>query len=173
MLPSHMAAAASASATASSASPLQDSDQMSDELDESAIDEICHITDTLIREVTGEVDLRRITLLDLHMRNPAKGKIRRIEGLKTLSNLRMLNLSYNAITVMEGLQFCTNLIELNLAENGIRKVSANGFCYLHILPLASLLSAPLPNPSSSAGELLRADPLAAPQRVWQPDITHT
>ena len=102
---------------------IENEDQMSDQFDESSTTNICHITDSLLREISGETDLKRITLLDLHLRNPVKGKIRKIEGLHRLSNLKLLNLSYNAIITMEGLTTLTNLIELNLAENSIQKVS--------------------------------------------------
>ena len=97
-------------------------DSMSDPLDISTHDTICHISTNLIREVSGEIDLKKITILDLHLRNPDKGKIRKIEGLDNLLNLKLLNLSYNAIIVMEGLNNLHNIIELNLAENGLRKV---------------------------------------------------
>lgn len=97
-------------------------DQMSDQLDASTHDAICHISTSLLREVSGEIDLKKITVLDLHLRNPDKGKIRKIEGLDNLLNVKLLNLSYNAIIVMEGLSNLHNVIELNLAENGLRKV---------------------------------------------------
>lgn len=94
---------------------------ISDELDNPTSTKICQITDTLLREVTGVVEIRKITSLDLHLRHRDAGKIRKIEGLQALSNLRILNLSYNVISVVEGLHNLENLLELNLAENSIRK----------------------------------------------------
>ena len=121
---------------------------MSDELDTSTTVKICQINDNLLREVTGVVEFRKITSLDLHLRSRDSGKIRVIEGLNSLINLRVLNLryvdysfmlschllkfrfahplfhcfSYNVISFVEGLNTLSNLTELNLAENSIRKL---------------------------------------------------
>jgi len=99
----------------------ENTSDISDELDNSTSITICRITDTLLRELSGVVELKKITSLDLHLRHRDAGKIRKIEGLQALSNLRILNLSYNVISVVEGLNNLENLLELNLAENSIRK----------------------------------------------------
>ena len=83
---------------------------------------VCVISDNLICKQSGESDFRRITVLDLHLRDGSLGKIRKIENLDNLVNIRQLNISYNAITRIEGLSGLTKLVELNLAENSIQKV---------------------------------------------------
>ena len=83
---------------------------------------ICLITDELITHQSGETDFRKITTLDLHLRDGAFGKIRKIENLENLINLQQLNISYNAVVRIEGLDGLEKLVELNLAENSITKV---------------------------------------------------
>ena len=105
---------------------LVEDDQMSDELDASTTTEVCRITSSLIKDISGGMDSRKISTLDLHLRNSYLGKIRKIEGLQSLTNLKVLNLSYNAITVIEGLDHLHLLVELNLAENSIRRLENMG-----------------------------------------------
>jgi Leucine-rich repeat (LRR) protein len=83
---------------------------------------VCPITNELIYRQSGLRDLKKIEVLDLHIRDGSKGKIRKIENLAALVNLAQLNISYNAITRIEGLDQLLNLVELNLAENSIKRV---------------------------------------------------
>lgn len=85
---------------------------------------VCSITPELISEVSGNnvSNISRLQVLDLHLRDEKKGKIRRIENMILVPNLRQLNLSYNAIIKIENLGRLHNLIELNLAENAIEKI---------------------------------------------------
>jgi Leucine-rich repeat (LRR) protein len=83
---------------------------------------VCLITDDLIIHQSGETDFRRITALDLHLRDGSLGKIRKIENMESLVNIRQLNISYNALTRIEGLDNLVSLVELNLAENSITKI---------------------------------------------------
>jgi Leucine-rich repeat (LRR) protein len=86
--------------------------------------EICIIDAKLITEITGveEASFNRLQILDLHLKNDKKGKIRKIENMILTPKLKQLNLSYNAISKIEGLDRLRGLIELNLAENAITKV---------------------------------------------------
>jgi Leucine-rich repeat (LRR) protein len=91
---------------------------------------VCVIDDALLAELTGldvhdshyDDDLAQVTSLDLHLRDGAKGKIRRIESLSRLPRLQQLNLSHNALTKMEGLGSLLGLLELNLAENSLSRI---------------------------------------------------
>ncbi|KAJ1430103.1 hypothetical protein B484DRAFT_396060, partial [Ochromonadaceae sp. CCMP2298] len=86
--------------------------------------EICPITQELIAEVSGstQAGLSSLQVLDLHLRDERKGKIRKIENMALVPGLRQLNLSYNAITRIEGLGRLHLLVELNLAENAVRHI---------------------------------------------------
>ena len=86
---------------------------------------ICIINTKLIAEVTGlsSYDFHKIQILDLHLKDDHKGKIRKIENIGMLTpNITQLNLSYNVIVKMEGLSRLHHLVELNLAENAIRNI---------------------------------------------------
>ena len=86
---------------------------------------ICILSQDLILEVSNlneKEELKSLKFLDLHLRDEAKGKIRKIENLNSLVNLRLLNLSYNSITKIEGLDSLKSLVELNLAENSLHHV---------------------------------------------------
>ena len=82
----------------------------------------CDITEKLIKEVSGIVDLLKLETLDLHLKDENLGKIRKIQNLHLVPNLKILNLSYNNLSVIEGLNKLTVLVELNLAENFIRRI---------------------------------------------------
>eukprot|EP01031_Cornospumella_fuschlensis_P031691 gene31691-38300_t len=89
-----------------------------------ASDVIVRITSELLQEVTGkeEHQLHEVRALDLHLRGPNRGKIKRMESLLLVPNLAQLNLSYNLISKIEGLDRLVNLTELNLAENSISRI---------------------------------------------------
>jgi hypothetical protein len=93
-------------------------------LDQVGNPEICLITPELIAEISGSSinNISKLQVLDLHLRDEKRGKIRRIENLLLVPNLRQLNLSYNAISKIEGLGRLHNIIELNLAENAIKTI---------------------------------------------------
>lgn len=88
-------------------------------------DKICIITPELIQQLSkidNMNDLNKLTILDLHIKDGKKGKIRKIENMIYVPNLKQLNLSYNAITKIENLDRLRRLLELNLAENNIKTI---------------------------------------------------
>jgi hypothetical protein len=115
---------------------------------------ICILSQDLILEVSNlneKEELKALKFLDLHLRDEAKGKIRKIENLNSLVNLRLLNLSYNSITKIEGLDSLNSLVELNLAENSIHHVvvTSTHLIFTHLY-LNSLLNFTFPSHSIPA-----------------------
>ena len=91
-----------------------------------------YLTESLIKQLTKEDDIKTITHLDIESTRGDR-KLVTIENLHSLHNLTHLNLRGNNIIRMDGLASLLQLLHLNLADNHIEKIE--GFDSLSRLTL--------------------------------------
>jgi Leucine-rich repeat (LRR) protein len=80
-----------------------------------------YLTESLIKQLTKESDLKSITHLDIESSRGDR-KLVSIENLHPLQNLTHLNLRGNSISRIDGLSSLLQLLHLNLADNHIEKI---------------------------------------------------